>query len=81
MTKALMDIVKQFEAKCGKDWLKEVSDLNSMDALKRKAEEWDIELSDELLQEAFGLLTEKGVDEMSEEQLTAIAGGAKGIII
>jgi len=76
-----MDIVKQFEAKCGKDWLKEVSDLNSMDALKRKAEEWDIELSDELLQEAFGLLTEKGVDEMSEEQLTAIAGGAKGIII
>lgn len=81
MTKALMNTIKQFEAKCGKDWLKEISDLSSLDELKNTAQQWGIELNDELAQEAFALLQDHSTDEMSEEELATIAAGTKGIII
>ena len=80
MTKALMNAIKQFEAKCGKDWLKEISNLKSLDELKNMAQQWGIEFNDELAQEAYALLQDHSTDEMSEEELVAIAAGTKARI-
>jgi len=81
MTKALMDTVKQIENKVGKDWLNQVSQIRTTEELKKQAGEWGVDLSDELADEALRLLSSDSVGEMSEDELAAIAGGAKGIII
>ena len=81
MTKALMDTVKQIENKVGKDWINQVSQIRTTEELKKQAGEWGVDLSDELADEALRLLSSDSAGEMSEEELAAIAGGAKGIII
>ena len=81
MTKALMDTVKQIEDKVGKDWINQVSEIRTTEELKKQAEEWGVGLSDELADEALRLLSSDPAGEMSEDELAAIAGGAKGIII
>ena len=81
MTKALMDTVKQIENKVGKDWINQVSQIRTTEELKKQAGEWGVDLSDELADEALRLLSSDSVGEMSEDELAAIAGGAKGIII
>jgi len=81
MTKALIDTVKQIENKVGKDWIIQVSQIRTIEELKKQAGEWGVDLSDELADEALSLLSSDPVGEMSEDELAAIAGGAKGIII
>ena len=81
MTKALMDTVKQIENKVGKDWINQVSQIRTIEELKKQAGEWGVDLSDELADEALRLLSSDSVGDMSEDELAAIAGGAKGIII
>ena len=81
MTKALMETVKQIEDKVGKDWINQISEIRTTEVLKKQAEEWGVELSDELAAEALRLLTSEQVGELSEEELTAAAGGCKGFII
>jgi len=81
MTKALIDTVKQIENKVGKDWIIQVSQIRTIEELKKQAGEWGVDLSDELADEALSLLSSDPVGEMSEDELVAIAGGAKGIII
>jgi len=81
MTKVLMDTVKQIEEKVGKDWINQVSEIKTTEQLQKQAEKWGVELSDELAAEALRLLSSDQVGELSEEELAAVAGGCKGIII
>lgn len=81
MTKALMDTVKQIEEKVGKDWINQVSEINSTEELKKQAEEWGVELSDDMATEALRILSSDQVGELSEDELARVAGGCKGIII
>ena len=57
MTKALIDTVKQIENKVGKDWIIQVSQIRTIEELKKQAGEWGVDLSDELADEALSLLS------------------------
>jgi len=81
MTKALMDTVKKIEEKAGKDWINQVSEIKTIQELKQQAEKWGVELTDEMAAEALRLLSHDQIGELSEEDLAAIAGGCKGIIM
>jgi len=81
MTKALMETVKQIEEKVGKDWINQLSEIKTTEELKQQAAKWDVEVSDEMASEALRLLSSDQVGELSEEELAAVAGGCKGIII
>jgi len=81
MTKALMETVKQIEEKVGKDWINQLSEIKTTEQLQKQAEKWGVELSDEMAAEALKLLSSDEVGELSEDELAAVAGGCKGIII
>jgi len=75
MTKALMSTIKQIEDKVGKDWIDQFSSIKTTEELKKQAEKWDVDLTDELADEALSLLSSDQAGEMSEDDLAAIAVG------
>jgi len=76
MTKELLGKIKEMEEKLGPEWIKELEGLKTTEALKMKATELKISLTDEMATQALALLKDEA-DELSEEELTIVAGGAK----
>ena len=75
MTKGLIQKIRVFEEKAGVGWMKEVEGLKTSEALKQKASEFDIELNDEIAEEALMLINEEDTDKLSDEELSELAGG------
>ncbi len=80
MTKELLAKVKEIEEKLGSGWMKELEGLKTVEEMKKKATALDINLTDEQAVEALSLLSDES-KVMSEEELAALAGGTKVIII
>ena len=76
MTKELLGKIKEMEEKLGPEWLKELEGLKTTEALKMKATELKISLTDEMATQALALLNDEA-EELSEEELAIVAGGAK----
>lgn len=78
MTKALLEKIKEIEEKLGQGWMKKLEGLKTVEELKKKANELEIELTEEQATEALSLLINE-TEELSEKELTAIAGGKRAI--
>ena len=74
ITTELMQMLKVIEEKIGKDWMKELDNVDSSKDLIEKAGSYNIYLSQELSDEAYDLLFSQ--KELSDEELANIAGGA-----
>jgi len=74
MTKELHEKLKQFEEKAGSDWLNKLNDITTTEQLIQAGTEYGITLSEVQAQEGLDLL-KTDVKELSEEDLSAIAGG------
>jgi len=79
MTKELHEKLKQFEEKAGADWFNKLDGITTTEQLIKEGTEYGITLSEEQAQEGLDLLKTDG-KELSEEELSAIAGG-KGAIL
>ena len=75
MTKALLEKIKEIESKMGKDWIQKFENLSTKELLIETAQKNGIELTPELAQEGLTMLRANENDELSEEELTAVAGG------
>ena len=76
MTKELLGKIKEMEEKMGPEWVKELEGIKTTEALKMKATELKISLTDEMATQALALLNDEA-EELSEEELAIVAGGAK----
>ena len=74
MTKALLEKIKEMEERVGQGWMKELEGLKTVEELKKKATELEIELTEEQATEALKLLNDEA-EELSEEELSVVAGG------
>jgi len=74
MTKELHEKLKQFEEKAGADWLNHLSGITTSEQLIKVGSEYGITLSEIQAQEGLDLLKTDG-KELSEDELSAIAGG------
>ena len=75
MTKELMNVIGILEEKAGKNWIEEFRDVNSGEKLTEKAGKYGIELTPEMVEEGIALLNGNTTAELSEEELSGIAGG------
>jgi len=75
MTKELKTIIKIIEEKAEKNWINEFYSINSKKELVQKIKKYDIDLTDELLEEVFKLLKDNSDKELSDEDLEDIAAG------
>ncbi|HOO34259.1 MAG TPA: hypothetical protein PK466_13805 [Thermotogota bacterium] len=75
MTKELLGKIREMEEKLGQDWLREFESVATVDLLKAKAEEYGITLTEEQAKEAFSHLNGNESEELSDEELSAVAGG------
>ena len=80
MTQELFQKIKMAEEKVGKDWLKELGACDTKEQLKNKTDEWGIRLSEPEADEAFELLSNKKIAELTDEELNALAGGMVTVI-
>lgn len=76
MTKELLGKIKEMEEKLGPGWVKELEGIKTIEELKMKATELKISLTDEMAAQALALLNDEA-EELSEEELSIVAGGAK----
>ena len=74
MTKELHEKLKQFEEKAGSDWFNQLNGITTTEQLIKAGSEYGITLSEVQAQEGLNLLKTDG-KELSEEDLSAIAGG------
>ena len=74
MTKELHEKLKQFEEKAGSDWLNQLNGITTTEQLIKAGTEYGITLSEVQALEGLDLLKTDG-KELSEEDLSAIAGG------
>lgn len=74
MSQELKRCVSEIEAKIGRDWIKELSSITSVEDLMNKAKSLNVQLSEETAQEAFQLLSKKPFAELSEIDLQNISG-------
>ena len=74
MTKELHEKLRQFEEKAGADWLNHLSGITTSEQLIKVGSEYGITLSQVQALEGLDLLKTDG-KELSEEELSAIAGG------
>ena len=79
MTKELHEKLKHFEEKAGTDWFNKLNSVTTTEQLIKASAEFGITLSEIQAQEGLNLLKTDG-RELSEEELSAIAGG-KGAIL
>ncbi len=75
MTKELLEKIKEIEEKLGQGWMKELEGIASVEELQKKAADYGIELSNTNTEEALELMKDNGSEELSEEELSAVAGG------
>jgi len=75
MTKAFLEKIREIESKMGNDWLKQFEGFSTKEELIKVANENGVALSNELAQEGLNLLRANEKDELSEEELSAVAGG------
>lgn len=75
MTKELMLKIREIEEKAGKNWIEEFRDVNSGEELTEKAGKYGIELTPEMAEEGIALLKDNSSAELSEDELSGIAGG------
>ena len=75
MTKELLEKIKEIEEKLGQGWMKELEEITSVEALQKSMADRGIELTETLAEEAFNLLMNDEGEELSEEELSAVAGG------
>ena len=73
MTKELLEKIKELEGKLGQGWMKELEGIDSVEVLQKKAADYDIELSNTNAEEALELMKDNGSEELSEEELSAVA--------
>ena len=74
MTKELHEKFKQFEEKAGADWFNKLNGITTTEQLIKAGAEYGITLSEIQAQEGLNLLKTDG-NELSEEELSSIAGG------
>ena len=74
MTKELHEKLKQFEEKAESDWFNQLNGITTTEQLIKAGSEYGITLSEVQAQEGLNLLKTDG-KELSEEDLSAIAGG------
>jgi hypothetical protein len=74
MTKALLEKIREFEVKAGKDWMKEFEGLKTTEEIVGKVSSFDIAFDQELAEEALKLI-QAGAEDLTEEELAALAGG------
>jgi hypothetical protein len=75
MTKALLEKIKEMEEKLGKGWMQQLEGINTKEELVKKASALGIELREEQATEAMAFLTNDTDEELSEAELSAVAGG------
>lgn len=76
MTKELLGKIKEMEEKLGPGWMKELEGLKTTEELKKKANEFNISITDEMATQALALLNDE-TEELSEDELSIVAGGLK----
>ncbi len=75
MTKELLEKIREIETKLGKDWVQHFEGITTKEELIETAKENGIELSPVLAEEGLKLIEANEKDELSEEELSAVAGG------
>ena len=75
MTKPFFEKIREIESKMGKDWVQQFEGLSTKEELIKVAGENGVELSDDMAQEGLKLIQANEKDELSEEELSAVAGG------
>ena len=75
MTKALLEKIREIESKMGKDWIQKFEGLSTKEELIETAQKNGIVLTPELAQEGLAMLQANENNELSEEELSAVAGG------
>jgi len=66
---------KVVEEKLGKTWLDHFRDVSSPDELAQRCEKLGVVLTSQEAQQGFSLLQDPSEAELSEEQLSQLAGG------
>ncbi|MFW6352000.1 MAG: bacteriocin [Bacteroidota bacterium] len=74
MTKELHEKIKQFEEKAGTDWFSKLDGITNTEQLIKTGTDYGISLTEAQAQEGLDLL-KTGGKELSEEELSSIAGG------
>ncbi len=75
MTKELMNVIGILEEKAGKTWIEEFRNVDSREELTEKAGKYGIKLTPEMAEEGIALLKGNTAAELSEDELSGIAGG------
>jgi len=75
MTDVLIEMIKKIEEKAEKNWIDEFRSVKTKEELVQKIKKYDIDLTDELLEEVFKLLKDNSDKELSDEDLEDIAAG------
>jgi len=80
MTKKLMNTIAVLEEKAGKNWIEEFKIVTTEEELIEKANKFGIELTPEVAKEGLSILRNDSSSELSDDDLSGIAGGKIAII-
>ena len=69
--------IKEMEEKAGKNWIGEFKTIKTEEELKQKVSAYGIKLTEEEEKEALSLITKNDNNEITDEELGDIAGGAR----
>lgn len=75
MTKELLEKIRKLETKLGKEWVQLFEGVSTKDELRETAKKNGIELSSAMAEEGLKLIEANENGELSEEELSAVAGG------
>ena len=75
MTKALLEKIREIEEKVGKDWIEIFENLSTEAEIIEQAKKNGVELTQALAKEGLQLIQANQKDELSESELSAVAGG------
>ena len=75
MTKALLEKIREIEEKMGKDWIQIFENLSTKEEIMEQAKKNGVELTPALAEEGLQLIRANEKDELSEQELSAVAGG------
>lgn len=78
MFEELITIIKEYEQKKGKVWLKLLSKINSAEDIVTLIKEADMTISQNLSEFAFQFFMSNKKNEISESELASIVGGGTG---
>jgi len=75
MTKNLMLKIREIEEKAGSFWIEEFKNVVTEEELVEKAKKFGIELTSEETKEGLSILRNDSSSELSDDDLSGIAGG------